>query len=469
MKLREFLNNWWIDSSPPKTFSDAEEWQKKRLLKKEDWFNYLAGFEPKPQWPRFWLEVAPRGHDKTSHIGRVLIWFLLFCRNKHAVVAAADADQAAIVKARMLSECKLNKLDSLIFQSKKILCQETESSVSIISADAPSAYGRLDDLIIMDELTHWPSQDLFVTLFSGAIKRPDCLVMILTNAGYVGTWQYDLYMKAKEGNWEVTELPFSASWMKPKDIEVFLPWIEARRLLYNEWVSTVGGFLAEDISSCIVEKVPEPEFPVVISLDYGPKHDRTVACVASGSYNISVHEMEIWEGSSEEPVSLDLILSWLISTYVKYSNYSPIIVIDPYQTLSIIQALKRYSIPCCEFSFSTNNITAMLTTLRTYIESKKIKIPKGCGRSKDGTTLTDELLQVSIVKSNWTYKLHSKTHDDRVVALGMACLYLTRETLVHSPFIPPLTGQLALSPRVMYGVPVSFNSLPINKLEKEQE
>lgn len=468
--LLSFFNDWIIDSVPPTPFGKiAEPWQISRLKDKENWLNFICGIPgyTKPTTPKLWLEVAPRGHDKTSYIGRLLLWLLLNAKRKLSLVAAAaDTDQANILKQRMQTEAALNKVE-LTFQSKKVV-SKTGSVLEIVSSDAPSAYGRLDDVVVMDELTHWYSQDLFSALFSGIIKRPDCICLIITNAGYVGTWQHELLLSARESkDWIVTELPFCASWMQAQlpVIQKFIPQLEARRVLFNEWVSTSSGISVDDVKACLIppdQKIPEPKGDVVISLDYGPKFDRTAVCVCSFSESIVVHELLVWEGTPQNPVSLDMLLATLVRLYAKYNANNPIIVVDPYQTMGLVQQAKSlYDLPIEEFNFSVNNITAMLTTLRTMVENHQLRIPSEAGRAEDGSTAWQELaFDVMFVKnSSWGYKLvtNKNKHDDRVVALGMAILTLVRRAakkrntnLISEDLFSNFKPQ---EPKFLYGIP----------------
>ena len=58
-----------------------------------------------------------------------------------------------------------------------------DGELSIESSDAASSWGVLPDLIIADELTHWPGDGtLWHSLVSSAAKRANCLFIVIANA-----------------------------------------------------------------------------------------------------------------------------------------------------------------------------------------------------------------------------------------------------------------------------------------------
>ena len=69
------------------------------------------------------------------------------------------------------------------------------SELHILASDAGGSQGKNPDVVICDELTVWSSEEFFNALFSGVGKRGDrtgrqrCLFAVLTNAGYLDSWQ----------------------------------------------------------------------------------------------------------------------------------------------------------------------------------------------------------------------------------------------------------------------------------------
>lgn len=76
--------------------------------------------------------------------------------------------------------------------------------IKILSSDAPTSYGQLFDIFVADELTHWANRTLWEAQWSGRHKRPKCVYIVLTNAGFLGSWQHDLVtLASSDPNWNV--------------------------------------------------------------------------------------------------------------------------------------------------------------------------------------------------------------------------------------------------------------------------
>lgn len=146
----------------------------------------------------------------------------------------------------------------------------------ILSADAGSAYGAGDDVIITDEITHWRSNDLWVAMMSGTIKRRDCVSIVLSNAGYVGTWQWDALKQAESDQRCVVhnEEGYKSGWVDKEQLEKTRSQLiastgsiyEASRLIDNIWISSRMGacFLPDSVETM---RSPDADLPLEISLD----------------------------------------------------------------------------------------------------------------------------------------------------------------------------------------------------------
>lgn len=220
----------------------------------------------------FW-RTFPRGSDKTSALARTVNHLLIFGRRSVPLkisVAAADKRQAKFLRDAMLVEKSLNPWFGKHLEINQYDAKGPSGELVILSADAGGAFGAGDDVIICDELTHWPSQDLFVALFSGRIKRQSNITIIITNAGYKGTWQWEALNNAKSNpKWDVYDKPgYKSGWVTKDMLKETRDFIirttgnvhEAMRLLDNLWISSKAGacFLPEDIEAMETIDADEP-------------------------------------------------------------------------------------------------------------------------------------------------------------------------------------------------------------------
>ena len=314
--LASYCSDVVINSDPPRRFGTiAEPWQADIISPLIPAFERMAGLRSDYDGPRRFFITLPRGHDKTSLIARMLAWAIGFSRNQvSASCAAADKDQAQLVRNAMLKELELNRWIPVKANNYQVV--GPGGRADILAADAPTASGRFDDVIIFDEITYWKNQQLFDIMLSGAHKRPSSVVVVITNAGIRGTWQWRMLEAARQDPlWNVYEAPVAktlASWLKAADIESARAMMSknmARRVLDNVWVdATESPLLAwEEISQChgsplwpggVVPRGYVPG-PLYMGIDIGRTHDLTViTTVERTKAGLAVRDMKVMHNAS---------------------------------------------------------------------------------------------------------------------------------------------------------------------------
>ena len=200
---------------------------------------------------RAYLE-RPRGHSKTQDIAVVASWALVASRRPIIiVVAAADAEQASLLRDAVVRlEAGQPALGELLDVGKWVIKNKaTGSELRIISSDASSSYGLLPDLVVADELCHWPDSGeyLWHSLLSAAAKKPTCMLVVISNAGLgMGTaWQWNVREAARTSpDWYFHRLDGpQASWVSVKRLEELrrmLPPTVYDRLINNCWQTDAG-------------------------------------------------------------------------------------------------------------------------------------------------------------------------------------------------------------------------------------
>ena len=114
-----------------------------------------------------------------------------------------------------------------------------------------SSYGLLVDFIICDELVHWSGDgSLWHSIISTAAKRSNCLLVVISNAGFADSWQWDVRESARtDPAWLFSRLDGpQASWITPARLEEqrrMLPPMAFARLWLNQWSSGGGDALQE--------------------------------------------------------------------------------------------------------------------------------------------------------------------------------------------------------------------------------
>ena len=171
----------------------CDPWQRADFESLDPAWRFVAGLaDDRPQFQRAYLE-RPRGHAKTSDIAVQVCWALFASRRKLAgVVAAGDVDQAGLLRDAIDRLARLNPWLGKVLevQRTRVLNVHTGSELVILSSDAPTSYGLTPDFVVCDELTHWGKRDLWDSLLSSAAKRSRCLLLVIANAGFAESWQW---------------------------------------------------------------------------------------------------------------------------------------------------------------------------------------------------------------------------------------------------------------------------------------
>lgn len=408
----------------------------------------------------FWRTLA-RGHDKTTGLARVVNFALAFGTRPLAIdAAAADGEQAALLLAAMRKELDLNPWMGKAVKLRRDGADGPGGTLKILTSDAPSAAGRIPDVIICDEITHWKSKALWDMLWSSVDKRENTLVVVITNAGVKDSWQWDLKEGAKGSprRWVVYEAPGRLdTWMSEvniaEDRKLLTP-SEARRLLDNEWIDPAeeSGYLsAADIVACealgrdlglVYNTRGVPGQDYWASIDYGPKRDRTALAIMHQRESglVVIDRLDVWQGSREEEIQIAAIRSWMHEATQQFPSLR--VVIDPYQLKEFSQDWAKWiHIEEWEARGGKSNY-AMAELLRSLIVNKQIAWYPGAGilpvNGGQLETLSDELRSLVTKRATYGYRIDhvASKHDDRAVCIGMGAVKLLGGP-GHTPFRRP--------------------------------
>jgi len=240
---------------------------------------------------RAYLE-RPRGHSKTLDLAVMATWALFASRRQlRGYGAAADQDQARLLRDAIDGLLRLNPWLRQILRADKLKISNdrTGSTLDILTSDAPTSYGLTPDFIIADELVHWRGRDLWDSLISSAAKRAACMVVVISNAGFGESWQWEVREAVRQDTaWHFSRIDGPcASWITPDRLAEqrrLLPSIAYRRLWLNEWTSGSGDALDPgDIDRAITLKGPISEAKrgwfFFAGLDLGLSRDKAALAV----------------------------------------------------------------------------------------------------------------------------------------------------------------------------------------------
>jgi hypothetical protein len=419
--------------------------------------------------PEFWRAYLerPRGHSKTTDLAIQVAWILQFARLAvKGLAAAADREQAELLRdaVRDLLRRQPELCPDLVVQQQRILNRLTGSQLMLISSDVGSSWGQLPDFVICDELCHWPKADLWYSLSSSAAKKPRCLLVVLTNAGFGTGWTWQVRETARTSpHWHFQSLTgCMAPWITGPMLEEqrrLLPPTVYARLWENRWQHSDGEFvtLAEADaccdSGCTEQWGGRPGVRYFAAVDYAEKHDLTVGVILHREHDLFVIDrLDLAVPSPGHPVPVAWVEHWMEQMAERFTGVE--FTLDEYQLLSVIQRTSdRW--PVRRFDFAgTAGHHALAMLLRQSIVQRTVRWFPGCGQRPDRSTRDDLAIELSqlILRSQAAGRLRidhrreADHHDDRAFAVGAALLQAARHSSSSEWYAvtpPDRSGQFA--------------------------
>lgn len=349
-------------------FGDVvESWQVEDFAALDRAVLRVCGYGHDDAPTRAWIE-RPRGHSKTLDLAVLATWLLIFPpRLMRGVVGAGDVEQAQLVRDAIARLVSLNPwlAEFVEVQRTRVVAVRQGlpgcgSELAILSSDAATTEGITPDWIVCDELAHWPRRALWHTLLSSAAKRPNALLVVISNAGATAHWSWQVRESARTSDrWHFSTLDGPrAAWITAEVLEEqrrMLPPEVYDRLWLNRWVSGGGDHLsATEIEAAI--RLPKAIGPrsrthgrlYVAGLDLSIRGDDTafVMCEVDGPEQaLRVVRVTNWTPRDFENGE---ILFAEIEHEVRRQNerYLPaVIYADPFQAVGMSQRLAATGMP----------------------------------------------------------------------------------------------------------------------------
>ena len=288
-----------VDGTAKRFGQVQDDWQKADFASLDPGLLRCVGRSDGEAITRAYLE-RPRGHSKTTDLAVTCVYALVFStRPLRGYAFAADRDQARLIHDAVSNLVRLNPWLSDILELQTHLVINTAenhpgkgSLLKIEASDVGSSFGILPDLIIADELCHWQdsASELWNSLISSAAKRSGCLLCVISNAGFVESWQWRIREAARQDSaWYFSRLDGPvASWLPQSRLDEqrrMLPSIAYARLWLNEWSSGGGDALTrEDIDNAFDETLEpmtggEKNYYFIAGVDLGLVRDSSAVVV----------------------------------------------------------------------------------------------------------------------------------------------------------------------------------------------
>lgn len=372
-----------------------------------------------PEKRRFWIERTKKA-GKDSDLAACMLWMIAFpTRPMYMQVAAADRDQAGIVKRRIQDLLYYNPWlnDHVEVVQYQVRTKGSRQAVmDILSAKDGGSHGATPDMLIVNELSHIQKWGFVENLMDNADGVPQGIVAIATNAGYTGT-KPEVWRNNALKSWCCHILSKPAPWHSEETIRDALVrggrprW---NRLWQGKWSAGKGDALSEaDIERCFPEGAephlePKPGLIYIAGLDLGVTNDHCGVVILGLDFKRQRMRVAMYRGF--EPlqrtgeVDLMAVEDWCyqVSRHYRVTWFG----YDPYQAVLMSQRLRSKGVNMAPVTFQGKNLGDMAVALVSSVEAGIIEAYD----DQEGR-LRRDLLKMTISEKPYGYKLES-TRDE---------------------------------------------------------
>jgi phage terminase large subunit-like protein len=402
----------------------------------------------RPDCGRFWWE-ATKGASKDSDLALCLLWLISFTRHPiDGQVGAADGDQAD--EMRKAAKDWLHAMPWLAQRIRvhqgKLVCDATKSEIAFVPADAAGgAHGSRCLLYCINEISHISKVEFWQTLLDNASKVPHGLVVVATNAGFVGTDAWKLREIARTTpRWSFHQFTEPAPWLDPAELE------EARRrntlarysrLFAGVWCSGLGDALEDsDIEAAIDRNIGPlttrlPGVGFVGGLDLGIKSDHS-ALVVCGKLrggetpHYRLAGCQTWAPGAAGKVDLEAVEAGILAAHRAFRLSC--VAYDPWQAELMAERLRKRGVRMIEVPFTGKTLDLLARNLLEVFRNRVFSM-------FDCPRLITDLRKLSIVEKSYGYRLTATRdadgHADAATALVLA-LFAARDHCQAMPSEP---------------------------------
>lgn len=450
-----------LDLMTALVIEDGRRWgEAAERVQLEDARAFLIGSPP------YHFVTRARGYSKTSDLaGAAATLLLTLPAGARLYWLAADAEQGTLALDSIAGYERRTPLlrGQLTVQARRVVVPSTGSTLDVLAADAPSAWGLRPAAVLVDELAQWPESRsatrLLEAVTSAVLKVPGARLAVITTAGDPAHPAARLLEHARESSlWRVSETAGPPPWVDPARLAEQrrrLPESAFARLFENVWCEAEDRLTTvEAVRECVTHAGPleyDRAHKYVVALDLGLKRDRTAAVVAHREgERVLLDRLAVWQGSRLRPVRLADVEEWIEHAAGSYGRAN--VVCDPWQTIGLAQRLRGRGLRVEEFAFTAQSVGRLAGTLFNLLRDRALGLPDDAG-------LLDELAHVRLRETSpGVLRLDhdSGRNDDRAVAVALAATHLLRERAHGRAEVGPVVwdGSLIVerSARAVHGV-----------------
>jgi hypothetical protein len=398
----------------PKRFGDVElPFQAKDFKNIDPMWRFAIGVGPETERNRA-VMLRSRAGSKTADAALQATWAVSMSpREIHGIIAAGSKEQAALLirACRRLHRPRANAwfASDLVINRWSMVNKETGSDLIVVTADAGLNMGHLCDFCIADELTSWPDagEELWHVLFSTAAKRNNCVLQILSNCGYLDSWQYRVCMSLRESpNCYYSQTDETQTTMSPRQVAEqirHLPGLVATRLIRNRWVPGGGNALDDAaLMSCVsdfeypmsAEAIRKGGYTTIGGADLSRSTNNSCATILAVNPRTGKIRIAWFKRFVPKNHEIDLTL---VDKAILAANevYRPISWhVDQYESKRLEIALRRRNVRVSIESFQGANSARMCAALLSVISTSALEIPR------QERSLLDEFRALSVIETN---------------------------------------------------------------------
>jgi len=392
-----------------------DQWQR------EDFEAAFAHPEKHVWWER------PRGHSKSADAAALALHHLLSGQGRRAYVGAVDKDQAALIADTINGFVMRSELlrASLQLSRFRVTAPSTGSTLQVLPADAPSAWGLRPSLIVLDELSSWSghgAEEFFQALISSIGKTQGARAVIATTAHWDRhslCWTLRSQVE-QDPAWLFMRRGQCASWVSEgflNEQRRLLPSHVYRMLHLNEWSEPGGAFLTwEEVDSIFRDEVTDVSGHCFLGLDIGTSNDRTSIVVvrAGGSpLNLRAIAIETAQGTPDDRVQLMEVEARVVELAARFRVRR--ICLDPWQGLHLSERLRQRGLAVTEHPFTQASRARLYDDLLQLVRQRRL------------TSIENKVLRAELEGLRWVERMgllrvdhRAGQHDDAIVALALA-------------------------------------------------
>lgn len=464
-----------VDGRPRRLADVRDDWQEEDFAAMDPaWIRVCGRRGKEVQHSRAYLE-RPRGHSKTADNAVSAAWAVFAARGPiSGIVAAGDKEQARLLRNAIDRLVRLNGwLSQFINVGRdRVSNRRNGAEFQVISSDVTGSWGLTPDAIIVDELSHWPTRDLWDSLMSAAAKRSNCVVCVISNAG-VGqgsSWNWHARESCRTSpGWYFRRLDGPvASWMTADRLaeqRQLLPESVYLRLWENVWTEGTASpaLRADDIGAALTcdgpLEEPEPHFVYFVGVDASLTNDATaVVCCGvhsgggeyvesntnfrwgewkeripereyvqiPGTGRVRVANVRVWRPRPGHQVPLEDVRLHILDLHRRFKLRR--VLLDPHQSGHLSQLLRRDRVPA-ELVWQTGpKLTEQATALVNVFQNQLIDL-------FDEPDLIGDLRRLQLEEKSYGFRLSTErsatalgtVHGDAASALSIALPSMVNE------------------------------------------